>query len=111
MRAIAGAGGDEEDVAGLERMRHRLDGLARRQRDRRRRQAGARVGVVRRVGAQVAFADVAVVGGADAVDHGGIGLQAHVPLRRRVTNTPAMRGRSLARPVSFSTMEASISAS
>ena len=45
--------------------------------DRRRRQAGAGVGVVGRVGEQVALAQVAVEGGAEAVDHGRVGLQRH----------------------------------
>ena len=54
----------------------RSDG-APRQRDRRRRQAGPRVGVVRPVASQVARAQVAVELRAEAVDHGRVGLQPH----------------------------------
>ena len=44
---------------------------------------GARVSVVRRVGREIARADVAVVLLADAVDHGGIGLQPHALAQAR----------------------------
>ncbi|CUI53020.1 Uncharacterised protein [Achromobacter ruhlandii] len=65
-----------------------LLGLHRRQqrraaggRDRRGRQARARIGVPGRVGLQVALADAALVGVAHAIDDGGIGLQQHADLQ------------------------------
>ena len=87
MRTIARAGRDEKDIAGLERLASRLRWL--RAKAARSASAAARagVGVVRSVGAQIAFADVAVVETPDAVDHGRIGLQPHVPAQPRDENT------------------------
>jgi hypothetical protein len=79
-------------------------------RDRRGRQAVARVCVPWRIGGEVALADVAVEALAHAVDHRGIGLQAHADAQP-VHEHRGDRGRSLACPVSFSTIEARISAS
>ena len=81
MAAAAVADRDEVQRIALGGMGDGLQrGLAR-HRDRGRRQAGAGVGVVRGVGGQVAAADVARVSRAHAVDHGGIGLQAHADLQ------------------------------
>ena len=59
------------------RIHHGVERRLRRQRDRRRRQAVARVGVVRRVGLEVALAQVAVERVAEAVDDRRVGLQRH----------------------------------
>ena len=71
------APGHEEEVLGGLRADRREDRLAAGHGDRRGRQAADRVGVVGGFAAQVGAADIAVVVGAHAVNHGGIGLQPH----------------------------------
>ena len=53
------------------------------QRNRRGRQAGTRVGVIRRVALQIRLANPALIRVAHAVNHRGVGLQAH-PLRQAI---------------------------
>ena len=80
-----------------------------RQRDRRRRQTVARIRVVRRVGLEVALAQIAVEARAQAVDHRGIGLQPHAepqPVDEHRGDQRPVGGA----PVSFSTIDARISA-
>ncbi len=99
MRAIRLAGRDEEDRTGLARRGDRAQRFATGQRDGGRRQASAYVGVVGRVGLQVAAADVAVVALADTVDDRGIGLQAHALAQAR--RVDASHHRSLGRQRRF----------
>jgi len=77
MPAAAVADCDEIQLAAGCRVERRRQRGATRQGDRRRRQAAPGVGVVGRVGVQVAPAQVAVEAAAEAVDDGRIGLQAH----------------------------------
>ena len=72
---------DEVQVRRRRRIHHGVERRLRRQRDRRRRQAVARVRVVRRVGLEVALAQVAVERVAHAVDHRRVGLQPHAALQ------------------------------
>ena len=77
MAALAVACGDKVEVAGFIRVHDSLQCRHARQGDGGRRQTIPRVGIVRRVGTQVATPDVAVEGIAHAIDHRGICLQAH----------------------------------
>ena len=61
-------------------MQHGVERSLARQRDRRRRQAAADVGVVRVILFEVALLEVAVESLSDAVDHRGVGLQTHAEL-------------------------------
>ena len=85
MAAVAAR--DEEQRIATGRIGRGGERIGARHRDRRRRQAVPRIGVVRRIGFEVATADVAVVGAADAVDHRRVGLQAHADLQPPDENT------------------------
>src|SRR5690606_6402138 len=79
--AVRLPGGDEIERVALLRVDGRLDRRRAGERDRGRRQAEARIRVVRRVPLEVAAANVAVVRVAEAVDDGRIRLQAHAALQ------------------------------
>ena len=79
VRAVAAR--DEIQEPARLRLHRGLQRRGPRHRDRGRRQSVARVGVPRRVGGQILLADVAIERLAHAIDHGGIGLQAHAGLQ------------------------------
>ena len=97
MRAVTP--GDEEQCRALLRVQCRMYGGAAGQRDRRGRQAVARVGVVGGVGTQMGTGKVAVELGAYAVDDGRIRLQPHAALQ--AANEHAGDGRPLAGGAGF----------
>jgi hypothetical protein len=107
----ARAVGDEVEVVALHRIEHGLQGRLARIGDRRRRQAVDQIGVVGRLALQFRLADATAQrpSAGQAVDDGRVAAQADA-LRRRLMNTAATCGRSRARPVSFSTIEAMVTA-
>src|SRR2546421_12940982 len=77
MSAVARPSCDEVQLAALLWLHGGHHCLAARQCDGRGWQAATRVGVIRRVGDEIARVNIAVVTLAEAVDHGGIRLQPH----------------------------------
>ena len=64
-------------IVAIGRVGRRLQRRAAGQRNRRGRQTGARLGVIRRVALQIRLANLALIRRAHAVNHRGVGLQTH----------------------------------